>query len=60
VTVEVYRPGRGAQDDDGISGMLGEDFDALVQFDSYYCEDEEAGCITFRYRLIPKVPKDVS
>ncbi|MFV1961399.1 MAG: HmuY family protein [Acidimicrobiia bacterium] len=27
--------------------------DALVQFDSYYCEDEEPGCITFRYRLIP-------
>ncbi|MEA1902484.1 MAG: HmuY family protein [Actinomycetota bacterium] len=38
----------------------GEDFDALVQFDSYYCEDEEAGCITFRYRLIPKVSEDVS
>jgi hypothetical protein len=33
----------------------GEDRDALVQFDSYYCEDEESGCITFRYRLIPKV-----
>ena len=29
--------------------------DALVQFDSYYCEDEESGCITFRYRLIPEV-----
>lgn len=33
----------------------GGDLDALVQFDSYYCEDEEAGCITFRYRLIPSV-----
>ena len=33
----------------------GESRDALVQFDSYYCEDEESGCITFRYRLIPKV-----
>lgn len=33
----------------------GESLDALVQFDSYYCEDEESGCITFRYRLIPKV-----
>ncbi|GMR02364.1 MAG: hypothetical protein BMS9Abin20_0698 [Acidimicrobiia bacterium] len=33
----------------------GEDSDALVQFDSYYCEDEEAACITFRYRLIPRV-----
>lgn len=31
----------------------GEDLDALVQFDSYYCEDEESGCITFRYRLVP-------
>jgi hypothetical protein len=31
----------------------GERFDALVQFDSYYCDDEESGCITFRYRLIP-------
>ncbi|RLE16593.1 MAG: hypothetical protein DRJ28_01345 [Actinobacteria bacterium] len=29
--------------------------DALVQFDSYYCDDEESGCITFRYRLIPEV-----
>ncbi len=27
--------------------------DAIVQFDSYYCEDEDAGCITFRYRLVP-------
>lgn len=34
----------------------GETRDALVQFDSYYCEDEEAGCITFRYRLIASVP----
>ncbi len=25
--------------------------DALVQFDSYYCDDEEPGCITFRYQL---------
>jgi len=29
--------------------------DALVQFDSYYCEDEVSGCVTFRYRLIPGV-----
>ncbi len=35
----------------------GEDLDALVQFDSYYCEDEEAACITFRYRLVPRVPE---
>ncbi len=33
----------------------GEDRDALVQFDSYYCEDEEPACITFRYQLVPKV-----
>jgi hypothetical protein len=33
----------------------GEDRDALVQFDSYYCEDEEPACITFRYRLVPQV-----
>ena len=33
----------------------GEDRDALVFFDSYYCEDEAPGCITFRYRLIPRV-----
>jgi hypothetical protein len=34
--------------------------DALIQFDSYYCEDEESGCITFRYRLIPKVGDESS
>ncbi|VAW09275.1 hypothetical protein MNBD_ACTINO02-1958 [hydrothermal vent metagenome] len=34
----------------------GETRDALVQFDSYYCEDEESGCITFRYRLVKSVP----
>ncbi len=33
----------------------GESRDALIQFDSYYCDDEESGCITFHYRLIPKV-----
>lgn len=33
----------------------GGSLDALVYFDSYYCEDEGAGCITFRYRLIPTV-----
>jgi len=33
----------------------GEDRDALIQFDSYYCEDEEPACITFRYQLVPKV-----
>lgn len=27
--------------------------DALIQFDSYYCEDELPGCVTFRYRLLP-------
>ncbi|GMQ98977.1 MAG: hypothetical protein BMS9Abin17_1517 [Acidimicrobiia bacterium] len=32
----------------------GEDLNALVQFDSYYCEDEKPGCITFRYRLVPQ------
>ena len=31
----------------------GGDMDALIQFDSYYCDDEESGCITFRYALIP-------
>lgn len=31
----------------------GEDMDALIQFDSYYCDDEESGCITFRYTLVP-------
>ena len=36
----------------------GDNLDALVQFDSYYCEDEEAGCITFRYRLIPSVAEE--
>ena len=36
----------------------GDNLDALVQFDSYYCEDEEAGCITFRYRLIPRVAEE--
>ena len=34
--------------------------DAFVQFDSYYCEDEESGCITFRYRLIPAVANENS
>ncbi len=34
----------------------GGDLDALVQFDSYYCENEDPGCVTFRYRLVPKVP----
>jgi hypothetical protein len=33
----------------------GDDRDALVQFDSYYCDDEDPGCITFRYRLVPAV-----
>jgi hypothetical protein len=36
----------------------GDKLNALVQFDSYYCEDEEAGCITFRYRLIPSVGEE--
>lgn len=33
----------------------GEDLDVLVQFDSYYCEDEEPACVTFTYRMVPKV-----
>jgi hypothetical protein len=33
----------------------GEDRDALVHFDSYYCDDETAGCVTMRYRLVPAV-----
>lgn len=31
----------------------GDGHDALVRFDSYYCEDESPGCITFRYRVVP-------
>ncbi len=31
----------------------GEDEDALIQFESYYCDDEESGCITFQYTLVP-------
>ena len=31
----------------------GEGRDAIVRFDSYYCDDENPGCITFRYRLVP-------
>ncbi len=34
----------------------GGELDALVQFDSYYCDDGDPGCVTFRYRLVPKVP----
>lgn len=30
----------------------GDESDALVRFQSYYCEDDEAGCITFSYRLV--------
>ena len=26
--------------------------DALVRFESYYCDDGDAGCITFQYRLL--------
>ena len=33
----------------------GESRDAIVYFDSYYCDNEDAGCITFRYRLVPAV-----
>jgi hypothetical protein len=33
----------------------GEDMDALIQFDSYYCDDDESGCITFRYILVPSL-----
>ena len=38
----------------------GEAFDALVFFDSYYCDDEESGCITFSYRLVPAVAGETS
>ncbi len=31
----------------------GDGHDALVQFDSYYCEDDSPGCITLRYRSVP-------
>ncbi len=30
------------------------DRDALVHFDSYYCEDESTRCLTLRYRLVAK------
>ncbi len=26
---------------------------ALVRFESYYCEDESPGCVTFSYQLVP-------
>jgi len=29
--------------------------DALIKFDSYYCEDGGTRCLTLRYRLVPKV-----
>ncbi len=32
----------------------GGDRDAVVRFDSYYCEDESPGCVTFTYRLVPR------
>jgi len=38
----------------------GEDLDALLRFDSYYCDDEESGCITFTYRLVPAVAGETS
>lgn len=38
----------------------GESFDALVFFESYYCDDEESGCITFSYRLVPAVAGETS
>ena len=28
------------------------DDEAVITFDSYYCEDELPGCVTFRYRLL--------
>lgn len=31
--------------------------DAIVRFDSYYCEDGSPGCVTFTYRLVPR-PRD--
>jgi len=27
---------------------------ALVQFDSYYCDDGSPGCVTFRYRVVER------
>ncbi len=30
------------------------DRDALIHFDSYYCEDKSPRCLTLRYRLVPK------
>lgn len=38
----------------------GEDRDVLLQFDSYYCEDDEPACITFQYLMIPKVADSAS
>ncbi len=37
----------------------GEGLDVLVQFDSYYCEDEEPACVTFSYRMVPRVESGV-
>jgi hypothetical protein len=31
----------------------GGEFDALVRFESYYCDDESPGCVTFSYLLVP-------
>lgn len=31
----------------------GSEHGALVQFESYYCDDGLPGCITFHYRLVP-------
>ncbi|HJM89108.1 MAG TPA: hypothetical protein QF624_05705 [Dehalococcoidia bacterium] len=41
--------------DDVYLIRTGEGQDAIVRFDSYYCEDESPGCITFTYRLVPSV-----
>ncbi len=39
--------------DDTYLVRAGAGRDAIVHFDSYYCEDESPACITFRYRLVP-------
>jgi hypothetical protein len=38
----------------------GNDLDAIVFFDSYYCDDEESGCITCSYGLVPAATAETS
>ncbi len=40
--------------DDTFLVRTGGDRDALIHFDSYYCEDDSTRCLTLRYRLVPK------